>query len=114
MESKDELVDAIRDLIAINKKVAHGVPLWRAFLVGAIGAIGASIGAALVIALLSSLLGWLSVYDFFKPVVNPVLPYVQSQAKTKPQIDDLPSPVYSSPSPEPSPSPSPTSVLEGE
>lgn len=98
--SDNELELSIKELIATNKKLAHGVPLWRAFLVGTVGGIGASIGAAIVIALLSTALNGLSAIELFKPVIQPVLPYVQSNHNNSTEsVEALPSPVYASPSP---------------
>lgn len=101
--SDNELELTIKELIATNKKLAHGVPLWRAFLVGTVGGIGASIGAAIVIALLSTALNGLSAIEIFKPVIQPVLPYVKSnQNNSYDDTEVLPSPVYASPLPTPS------------
>ncbi len=97
-----ELKALLQELVDSNRKLLKGPSLWRSFLVGAVGAIGATVGAAIIITLLASLLGALAGINLFRPFAQSVLPYVQKvqtgpTPETSPFI--LPAPTYETPSP---------------
>lgn len=112
-----ELKRILTDLIASNERLTTSQSYWRAFWRGVVSGVGATVGAAIVIALAASLLHSLAGFRLFKPVVQPLLPYIEHEQ----QNNRLPAPQYSveSPSPEPTveasssslPSPSATPTI---
>jgi hypothetical protein len=96
----NQLKQSVDTLIETNNRLAKGVPLWRSFLNGIFSAFGATIGAAIVIAVIVGILRQLSVVDFFKPAIDQVLPLVDRTKQTY-----IPNEAYA-PSPEVSISPS--------
>jgi hypothetical protein len=110
LRPEDELVKTLHELIRSNEKVIKGPPLWRSFLSGAASAVGATIGAAIIITLLAALLGRLEGVSFFKPAVQTVLPYVQQATKHSPSPERSETIIYDSPSPDLVASPTPSST----
>lgn len=103
---------AIEELIESNRRLISLQSYWHSFLRGIFSAIGATVGAALAIALFVGLLNSLAGVDLFKPVANSLLPYVQRQSKViNSDQSFLPNPSYTT-SPETSPQSSPALFLE--
>ncbi len=105
-EHDEELVKSIHELVESNRKLIKGPPIWRTFLVGAISAIGATVGAAIVIGLLAAILNQLAGIDLIKPFVQPVLPYIEKTQNKSPSSTAAASPSptsLESPTPDGSP-----------
>ncbi len=108
LETEDkELKALLQELIVSNQKLIKGPSLWHSFFVGTVGAIGATVGAAIIVTLLASLLSVLAGINLLRPFAQSVLPYVQ-KTQTRPTPDEtpflLPAPSYDAPSTTPTPS----------
>lgn len=115
-----ELQKSVEELVATNKRLIRLQDTWRYFMRGVISGIGATVGAALAIALFAGLLHRLSGFDVFRPFVQQVLPYIEQQSRAIAPETAFPEPSYMfTPSPDFSPtsspgveSPSPTATEE--
>lgn len=114
-----ELRRSLDELIETNKRLAYLQSGWRYFGRGVIYGIGATVGAAMAIAVVAGLLHQMSGVDLFRPFAQQVLPYVERQGRLIDPDNSLPTPRYSespvsevTPTPSPEAEPSPTPTLE--
>lgn len=108
----DETQARLDELIATNERIIRSQAFWPVFWRGVISAIGATIGAALILALVGGALQQALGVRFFRPVAEELLPYVETVRNrgtggSGSSTPDLPTPNYNQPTPSPSPSVSP-------
>lgn len=98
----DELKSSLHELSRTNKKLVLQQSFGYAFMRGVVTAIGATLGAAIVLALAAGILRQLVTVDFFKPAAEQLLPYIDKATTTASPGDDItPSPRFIEPSPSP-------------
>ena len=106
---------SLDELVAVNRDLLKGQSYWRSFWGGAISAIGATIGAAIVLGSLLGILNRLSGINSLKPLTNFLVSFIERRSSGVPNagpvIEYLPASAlpnnFSSASPEAS-TPTPT------
>ena len=98
-----ELKESLDGLAKTNREIIRQNGLWRSFWHGVVTAIGATLGAAIVLTIVGWILNQLGAINFLKPAVDQIKPYVQKQSPRQ----SLPEVTYESPSPSPLASPTP-------
>lgn len=85
---------SLDELVAVNRDLLKGQSYWRSFWGGAISAIGATIGAAIVLGSLLGILNRLSGINSLKPLTNFLVSFIERRsngvANSGPVIEYLP------------------------
>ncbi len=83
----EDLKTSLDALRKTNEKLVSQQTYWHSLARGIMSGVGATVGAAVVIALAAAFLHQLSSIDLFKPTVEKILPYVDQSQQLSPTYE---------------------------